>query len=261
MRIETNEDIIKRNRRMATFFFFFSLFVLGFGFLAANGAFLNTLDEETGQRLYVILMPIVLIVGMISTLVSVRLTNNWVRQPRPEDALRVGMKGISNKSVLYNYLHMPTKHVLITPQGMFAIITRYQDGKFTVDNDEWQTRRNPLSRILSIFRMDGVDNPTEEANLAADYVQGIVDEIGVDVEVLPLIVFVDPRAELEIGKISVPVVYAMDKATVGKEEVRLKPNLKEYLKGFKKEDYHTLTEEEIEKFEEVTLDFEYVDEE
>lgn len=256
MRIETNEDLVKRNRRIATYLFFFSLFVLGFGFLAANGAFLNTVDESTGQQLYLLIMPVVLIVGMLSTLVSVRMTNLWVRQPRPEDSIQLGLKGISTKSVLYNYLHMPARHILISPQGVFAIITRYQEGKFAVDGGTWTTHRSPLSRVFSIFRMDGIGDPTTEAKAAAKHVQDIMDEIGIEVDVEPLILFIDPRSTLEITNPEVPVLFAMDKVTLGKKEVTLKPNLKQYLKGFNKDDYQTLTDEEIEKFENATIEFE-----
>ncbi len=260
MRIETNEDLITRNRRIATYLFFFSLFVLGFGFLAANGAFLNTVDEATGQQLYLILMPIILVIGLVSTLVSVRMTNLWVRQPRPEDTIQLGLKGISTKSVLYNYLHLPARHVLICPQGVYAIITRYQEGSFTVvggaDGDKWTTHRSPAGRIFSIFRMDGIGDPTTEAKQAAQHIQEIMDEIGIEVEVEPLIIFVDPRTQLEVNNPSIPVVFAMDKATMGKKEITLKPNLKQYLKGINKKDYQTLTDEEIEQFENATIEFE-----
>lgn len=258
MRVETNEDLVKRNKQIATYLFFFSLAVLILGFLAANGSLIGIDLAEDAASIYLIVMPAILVIGLMSTLVSVRMTNMWVRQPRPEDAIQTGLKGISTKSVLYNYLHLPARHVLICPQGVFAIITRYQDSKFSVDNDKWKTHRNPLGRILSIFRMDGVENPTAEARLAADHIQQIMDDLEIDVEVQPLIIFVDPRAELEIGETSIPVLYAVDKASVRDKEVRLKPNLKEYMRSIPKEEYQTLTPEEIEAFEDSTIEFEEV---
>ena len=259
MRVEINEDLVKRNRRVATYLFFFSLAVLLFGFLAANGSFFgaDALSEDAGS-LYLFAMPVVLVIGFVSTLVSVRMTNMWVRQPRPEDAIRTGLKGISNKSILYNYLHMPARHILIAPQGVFILTTRYQDGHYEVKNDRWHTKRSPIGRLLSLFRMDGIENPHLDSKIATQHVQEIMDELEIDIEVQPLILFIDPRAELDIQDSTVPVMYAMDKATIGKKEVRLKPNLKEYLKSIPKDEYQTLTDEEIEKFEDATLEFEEV---
>ncbi len=72
----------------------------------------------------------ILPIAFITTIVSVRMTNLWVRQPRPEVVIREGLKGLSNKSVLYSYYHFPARHVLICPQGVFAMVTRFQDGRY-----------------------------------------------------------------------------------------------------------------------------------
>lgn len=246
MRVETNEDLVKRNKKLATYLFIFSLAVLILGFFAANGdAFgIGLIDTN----LYVLVMPILLLVGLVSTVISVRMTNLWIRQPRPEEAIQIGLKGMSNKSVLYNYLHLPTRHVLICPQGVFAIVTRFQDGRFEVSDDKWKTRRSPLSRIFSMFRMDGIGDPVADANLAAKHIQTTFDEINPEIKVKPLIVFVDPRVTLEIGTTSVPVLHANPKAT---------NSLKDYLRSIPKEEQISLTPEEIKAFEDATVEFEY----
>lgn len=251
MRVETNDFLIKRNRRIATTLFFFSLAVLIIGFISANGQFLGfDLLSAFGDTGYLLIMPLVLLVGFTTTVISVRMTNLWIRQPRPEDAIVQGLKGIGSKAVLYNYLHFPARHVLIAPQGVFAIITRFQDGHYVIENDKWKQRRSFAGILFSVFRMDGIGNPHLDAEMAADHIQDVIDEINPDVEVQPLILMIDPRAKLEIeDEPTVPILYALQKAG----DIKLFPNFKEYMRDVAKEDRLTLTAEEIDAFEEATI--------
>lgn len=226
MRIITNEKLVQRNKRIATWLFFISLAILFGGFFLANGQLLGIEAlEQIDPEFYVTVMPFVLIIGFTATLVSVRMTNLWVRQPRPEDAIQFGLKGISNKSALYNYFHFPARHVLICPQGVFAIVTRFQEGKFSVKGDKWRTKRSFIGQFFSIFRADGILNPTREAEDARDFIQYIVEDYDPNIKVQPIILFVDPRVEVEIEDPTIPVLYADPKRT---------PNLKDFVRDFGK---------------------------
>lgn len=228
MKIVTNEKLVKRNKKVATWLFFSSLGILFLGFFVANGQLFGITDvEETNGALYFLAMPIVLAVGFSSTLISVRMTNLWIRHPRPEDAIQNNLKGLSNKSALYNYFHFPARHVLICPQGIFPIVTRFQDGRFSVKGDKWRTHRSLLSQFFAIFRMDGIGNPTREALEAQRFIKYIVEDYDPDLPVQPLIVFVDPRAELTIEDPTVPVLYT---------DLKKEPNLKDYLHSYSKSD-------------------------
>jgi hypothetical protein len=226
MRIVTNERLVKRNKSVATYLFFVSLLILITGFFIANGQLLGfDMLETLDPVLYVWIMPVVLLLGFMSTMISVRMTNLWVRRPRPEEAIQAGLKGISNKSAIYSYFHFPARHVLICPQGVFAIITRFQDGKFTVEGDRWKTHRGCVGQFFSFFRLDNIGNPTREAQEAAAYIRYIIEDYDPDLEVQPLIIFVDPRADVTIIDPTVPVLYA---------DPKLKPNLKDYLRDLAK---------------------------
>ncbi|MCL4255978.1 MAG: hypothetical protein KJ043_19630, partial [Anaerolineae bacterium] len=145
MRIVANDKLIRRNRKTATRLFFFSLVVLLFGFFVANAPLFGMGEtEDLSSQLYLLGMPLVLIIGFTSTMVSVRLTNLWIRQPRPEMIISESLKGAVNKnSALYHYLHFPARHVLIAPQGVFVLITRFQDGKITVKGKKWRVNKGP----------------------------------------------------------------------------------------------------------------------
>lgn len=240
MRIETNAKLVKRNRQIAQYLFFFSFGILILGLFLTN----SQVTSPTADIVLVGVIPaIVVIIAFIATIASVRMTNQWVREPRPEAALREGLKGLSNKSVLYNYYHGPVKHVLIAPQGVFAITTRFQDGAFEVNGDDWKTHRRMPGRLMSFFRFDNIGNPTRDAIANVQEIQKLITPIAADVTVQPLIVFTDPRARLEITDPVVPVVHAQDK---------LEPSLRSFLRDQGRQHGVSLSTAQIQAFEEAS---------
>lgn len=259
MRIETNTKLAKRNRQLATYLFLGTFGLLIAGFLGVNLVLFNPeagIPETLLFGLQITILPIFFIV----TVISVRMTNLWVRKPYPEIVISEGLKGLSNKSVLYSYYHFPARHVLICPQGVFAIVTRWHDGEYTVQGDQWRTHRSAIGRVLSLFRFDGVGNPTVDALRARNHLKKLLQPIAPEVEVEPLIVFVDPRARLHIENPLVPVVHA---------DSKLKPNLRDFLRDKQREVSEPstqtgkkknapkavlpLTDEQIHQFEKATL--------
>ena len=242
MRVETNERLLRRNRKIAQYMFFASFGIPIIGLVLIN----QQAATPSSQSLIVgfVIPLLVLPAAYIITMLSVRMANLWVRAPRPEVVIPEGLKGVSNKSVLYNYHHLPVRHVLITPQGVFAMVTRFQEGQFAVDGDKWMSRKTALGRIFGVFRMDGIGNPTEDAQKAVRHLKKLLEPIAPDVLVQPVIVFVDTRAQVNVVKTDVPIVYANAKRD---------PSLKDYIRGLVKENRTSLTADQIEAFEEATL--------
>jgi hypothetical protein len=239
MRVETNVRLARRNRQIAQYLFFASFGLLILGLLVSN-----VQPAPNDNALPLLIPALVLPLAFLATMVSVRMTNLWVRLPRPENAIRDGLKGISNKSVLYNYYLFPARHVLITPQGVYAIVTRFQDGRFTVEGDRWKTHRSPIGRLFSLLRFDSIGNPSEEARAACAQVQALVDQVVPGVTVQPIIVFVDPRAEVNMINPTIPVVYP---------DVKRSPNLKDYIRDAGKASQVSLSSQQIQEFEKLFL--------
>ncbi|MEO0599137.1 MAG: nuclease-related domain-containing protein, partial [Chloroflexota bacterium] len=200
-----------------------------------------------------LLQALAIPVAFVLTIFSVRMTNNWAREPHPEKALPDGLKSVSKKSILYNYFHFPARHVLIAPQGVYAIVTRWHDDEFTVDGDEWKTHKSSISRFLSGMRMDGVGDPVRDAKRAAQHVSKAIADIAPDVEVQPLVVFVSPKVEITFeGESSVPILFADEKKS---------PNLNDYMRDLNRAQKDNIqqrvtlpmTDEQIEAFESATL--------
>ncbi|MCS7070464.1 MAG: NERD domain-containing protein [Anaerolinea sp.] len=239
MRVVTNEGLIRRKRRAAQWLFFASFGILLLGLFVINAPATSPDLAGIGFLLSLLVLP----VAYGATIASVRMTNLWVRLPRPETAIQEGLKGVGSKAVLYNYYHLPARHVLIAPQGVFAIATRFQDGRYLFDGKQWVARKNWLLKLLSFIRLDQIGNPHRDAEKAAAHVQALISPIAPDVPVQPLILFFDPRADVEVTETDVPIVHADPKRAL---------SLKNYLKNLPRNG-PTLTPQQIEAFEDATL--------
>ena len=145
MRVVVNTRRVRRNRQIAQYAFFVTLGVLILGLFVTNAA--------PNNPILLIAPLIVLPVGVIATIYSVRMANLWLREPRPEDVLQQGLKGQSTRAVLYHYF-LPTRHLLLTPQGVFSLTIRPQDGRFTVKDDRWRRHGSMMSQFMTFFRQD-----------------------------------------------------------------------------------------------------------
>jgi len=218
MRVETNTKLVRRNKKITQYLFYLSFGVLIVGLLI--GFRPNPDPASPDFALSLIVQALVLPVAVVLSLTSVRMTNQWLRKPRPEYAIRDALKGIHKKSVLYNYYHSPARHVLISPQGVFAMVTRFQEGSYVANGDKLE--RVGGVGVLRFLRGDNIGKPYEDAQRAAAHIQELLNPIAPDLEVQPLVVFVDPRARLQVHDPLVPVLHTDDK---------IEPNLRDYLRN------------------------------
>ena len=223
MRVVTNQRRVKRSRQIAQYLFFFSLAVLIGGLVLTNTL---ARADETLLLVSFAVMPL----GLVTTIISVRLTNQYVRLPHPEDAIRDGLKGINRSASLYNYVLKP-HHVLVTPQGVFALTTRFQETPFKVQGEKWTNfkARGPLAPIFLFLKQEALGDPFKQANQEAEAVQEAVNKVLPDagITVTPVVVFTSSKATLEVIDPIISVVYADGKK---------KPSLKSLLRDEKKKD-------------------------
>jgi hypothetical protein len=218
MRVVVNTRRVRRNRQIAQYAFFVTLGVLILGLFVTNAA--------PNNPILLVAPLIVLPVGVIATIYSVRMANLWLREPRPEAILQQGLKGQSTRSVLYHYF-LPARHLLISPQGVFSMTIRPQDGRFSIKDDRWHRYGSMMSQFMTFFRQDSVGSPHLEAVRDAARTQQLLDKVLPDtgVVVQPLIVMIGPLVEVEVEESSIPILYADSKK---------KPNLKTFFKDIKK---------------------------
>ncbi|HLY29282.1 MAG TPA: hypothetical protein VKQ72_23250 [Aggregatilineales bacterium] len=232
MRVVTNERRIKSKRRIAQYLFVISLVILIGGLIVSN------FGPKTME--FAIIAPcLVLPIGFATTLLSVRMTNQFVRLPHPDEAIGEGLKGINRRSILYNYILQPN-HVLVAPQGVFSLTTRWQETGFEVDGEKWYNAkgRGPLAPIFLFLKQERLGDPFKQARQEAESIQAIVDEAlpSAKIVVRPAVVFTSNKAKLEVDEPALPVVYA---------DPKKRPSLKALLKDEKKKDEISLDDEQI----------------
>jgi nitrogen fixation-related uncharacterized protein len=221
MRVYINEQFLKRTRRLSTILFFASLAILGGGLAISYSVnYANTI---------LLMVPVVAMpVGLLTTWWSVRLSNQYVRKPHPEDVLQEAFKSAGAHSVSYHYL-FKAKHVLVCAQGVYVIVTRFQEGLFRGRNEKVVNARggNPIGFMVTLMRQEQMGDPIKEAQTAADELEALLVEYGIHVPVQPLIVFTSEKAQLEVeGEMPIPILLT--------NPVLKKGTLKALLKGERK---------------------------
>jgi nuclease-like protein len=244
-----NSKLVERNRRIASGLFLATFLVLAGSFIYFNYA----LFTQSGNSDYLLLaQALALPLIFVMTIISIRMTNDWNREPHPENALAEGLKSLSKKSIIFHYYHGSARHVLIAPQGVFAIVTRWHEGKFRVEGDKWKTEKSAISRFFGAMRMDGLGNPSEDAKEATAHLEKLLKTIAPNIEIQALVIFVSPKAELTIEEPSIPVLYA--------DESR-EPSLNSYMRKLNEQQRPDkqakvklpLTDEQIEAFKKATV--------
>lgn len=198
MRLVVNEERIARGARLGKIATF-----VGLGFLLA-GFIISLAFKDNLMFLWVSLGC--LVVGMLISSVGTMNMNRWVRQPRADQALAQGLKGFDDRYVLYSYV-LPVPHVLLSPIGLFVLSVLGQEGKIRYDGERF--RRNfSVGRLFRFMAEEGLGRPLAEAESQAKTLQQFLaeHEVDGDVEIQNVLVFYNPRAELEVSDPPVPIV-------------------------------------------------------
>ncbi|WP_119072895.1 nuclease-related domain-containing protein [Aggregatilinea lenta] len=231
MRVVTNEALLKRNRTISHVLFFASLggMALGFFYTWSNPA------SSSASSLSCLLLPTLLLM----TITSVRMANQWIREPRPAKALQEALKGLGSRYTLFNYL-LPAHHVLVGPEGVFLLHTVWQEKSYRVSGKKWSGDGGMINRLMGYMRQDLLGDPFREATYEAQQVQRVIDKLAPDsgVTVQPVVVFINAKARVEAEDPDLPVVYG---------DPKKKPSLRQFLREQKSVDRPTLSVEQMDR--------------
>ena len=235
MRVVINQALIDRYRRISHILFFVSLAGMGIGFFYTW----TSSPSSQGNQLSCLILPILLLM----TLTSVRMANTWIREPHPVEVLSDALKGLGKKYTIFHHV-LPAPHVLAAPEGVFTITTVWQERPYSVTGKKWHGEEGLFRKINGYMRQDLLGNPFQTALMEAQQTQKLVDKIAPDsgIEVQPLVVFISPKGEFTADDPLYPVLYA---------DPKRKPSLRAYLRDVKGENRPTLTEEQLDKIDEL----------
>jgi hypothetical protein len=193
----TNEKLIASRARLGKIATF-----AGLGFLVAGLVISFALQESP----WFWLSFACLIVGLLVSMVGTFNMNRWVREPRADQALALGLKGFDDRYRLYNYL-LPAPHVLLSPVGLFVLTALGQDG--VIRYEEGRFRRNfSLGRAFRFMADEGLGRPFTEADAQVQALRQFLEAqvVGESVEIRNIVVFYNPGAQLSIQTPPRPVV-------------------------------------------------------
>jgi hypothetical protein len=198
VKIIQNERYIKSRGRIGRYTFFGGFGILIIGLVVS----LNT------QR--VDLFPIsfaCLILGFILTQSGSYYMRRFDRGELPHLTLAKALKGFDDRYVLVNYA-TPASHVLLTPDDVHVLIPKSQAGRISFQDGKW---RNPtgLRRLVTWASEEGLGNPTRDAAASVARMQRYLARQLPDasIEVQPLVVFLNPKAEVDASTAPVPAVH------------------------------------------------------
>jgi hypothetical protein len=211
MRIVTDTKSINRNIQIGRYAQIAGIVLLVLA-LFANLASWGQLNQTTAdgqltaqQQQLVIASFIGLLLGY--TLTTIAQSINLRYAPRVDNRLADALRGLDGRHTLYNY-RLGASHVLVAPSGVYAIAPRTQSGPISYTNGKWK-HHGSRGGLLRLFARDTLGNPVSDAQISVDEVRTFLKKQAPDlaVEPKPLIVFLNPRAVLEVDESPVPALH------------------------------------------------------
>lgn len=150
---------------------------------------------------------IMLGLGFLMSIISSHLVNNWVREPRTDQALINSLKKFGNDYFLFNYT-AAAPHVLLTPSRLYVLVARRQAGEITVKGNRF-SRGFSFVRLIRFFADEGLGVPFSEAqgkvNSLHKSLSGQLAEAAMP-EIKALVVFTNKDAKLSVTDPVIPVL-------------------------------------------------------
>ena len=203
MKILTNYNYIASRKRLGQIFSF-----LGIGVLL--GGFILTFTAEEGSQLsYLSLFS--LPIGWILSQVGLYFANRLIKKPVVHEAIDEGLRKVGKygkDSHLYHYV-FPIDHLVLTPNGVMALIAKYQGGKISAEGMQWKQKIGLFQRF---FGQQTLGNPAAEAENAvkqiAKWISHNVPELAEqELPIGAVIVFTANDAELDVTSSDIPAVH------------------------------------------------------
>jgi hypothetical protein len=193
----SNPRLIKRNKQIGTFAQLGGMAVLLAGF-AASFYMPDRVD----------LSYLSLILGFILVTIGQTFTNRWGRNPPPDESVDELLKGLDDRYTLVHY-RLGADHALFTPDGILAILAKYERGQISFDGKKW--RQAGVSGLMKFFGVESLGNPAADGRFEAESLARTLHRIlGADenINVQPVVVFVNDKTRVEADSSPVPALHA-----------------------------------------------------
>lgn len=146
-----------------------------------------------------------LIIGMLTSQIGLPLRNRWDREPRFDQVLDEGLKGLDKRFVVFHHF-LGASHVLNCPSGVFALIPRIEDGEIAYRDGQW-LRTLPKGGLLRRAGPRALRGLGREAEGEAGRAQRRLARLTQAPKVEPLLVFLHSGASVQPDGAPIPVTH------------------------------------------------------
>ncbi len=199
----TNTTLVDRNGRIGRIITTGALIVIIAPLAFSLPALFSGAKDLPPEQL--LLLYGALLLGLVLSNVGGYFLNRW--GSKNYEQVAGALKGTDKKYRLYNY-SLPVQNVLLTPYGVTVLLLKNIEGQVFVDPKGWRMNVGIL-RFLRWFSSEQLGKPTEDLQTQIDKITAFIHEhLGATFNppVDGLIVFTNPRSNVEITNVEVPVV-------------------------------------------------------
>ncbi len=216
MKIVSNEKLIRRNAKIGQYTSTGALVILGVGLYISFAA--------PDKFAYSVLA---LLAGFFLSQVGMYFTNKWGRNPRPDQVIDKGLKGLGREYTVYHFV-TPVSHLLVGPAGIWTVMPRYQSGIVTYIKKRWRAKGGGfVQSYLRFFGQENIGRPDLESEAEIDsttrYLKRVLPEGTVIPPVRSALLFVHPNVELQVEDAPLPALTPKDLKDFLREQSKSKP--------------------------------------
>ncbi len=200
MQIYLNQDYIKRRATIGKWTTGVALVVLLAGSIISFSGTVNLLPVAL----------VCLLIGFIGANMGSYYMRRFVRKPRPDEVIANSLKGLDDRYEFFAWT-LPAANVLLSPAGLYVMVTRDQQGAITASGNRW---RQPFSllRFMATFSQEALGNPGREAQEEAARVKKWLQQRNpeLQIEPQPLVVFIADKTQLTLENPDTPALLVKD---------------------------------------------------
>lgn len=214
MRIYTNEKHIAKRAKLGRRTSMAGLLILMLGMAAsfAPGYFAN--KETSGLMTWLVeggwvfVSMGALLAGFLLGQIGNANVRRYQAFPRADQVISKALKGFDDRNHFYAWA-TPADLVFAGPAGTFAFATRGQGGQITIEDGKI---KQPFSikRFIFAFGQEPTGMPGADAQSEAHKLAGWLNgqlETGDEVEVKPVVVFINDDVQLDVRSSDVPIIH------------------------------------------------------
>ena len=194
MQVFTNERLIRSQARVGRIAATSGLVIL------LIGMFVSFIPR------WILVSFVALVSGLFLSTIGITVAHRWIKEPRADQLLVNGLKGLDDRHRLYHYL-LPAEHLLLSPYGLFVLTVRRQEGEIRCQGERWHQAFR-WRRFLGGLGEERLGNPTRENRRDVEMMQRWLDRLLPDMEVPMegIIVFTHAGAKLTVVDSPIPVM-------------------------------------------------------